>query len=77
MFFNQTEGRMYVLCQNKSTLKMITSMLNFLRDNIFVEFSGQIFQQIVAIPKGTNWASLLAVLFVYSFEAEIIKGRVI
>ena len=48
-------------------------MLNFLIDNIFVEFGGIIFQQIIGIPMGTNCAPLLADLFLYSYEAEFIK----
>ena len=51
----------------------IISMLNFLIDNIFVEFGGIIFQQIIGIPMGTNCAPLLADLFLYSYEAEFIK----
>ena len=46
-------------------------MLEFLLDNIFVVFDGQIFQQTIM---GTNCAPLLADLFLYSYEAEFIKG---
>ena len=42
--------------------------------DIFVEFGGWIFQQTIGIPMGTNFAPLLADLFVYSYEAEIIHG---
>ena len=35
----------------------VIKMLAFLIDNIYVEFSGQIFQQTVGIPMGTNYAS--------------------
>jgi hypothetical protein len=49
-------------------------MLEFLIDNIFVEFGGQVFQQIVGIPMGTICATLLADLFLYSYEAEFIQG---
>ena len=51
----------------------IISMLNFLIDNIFVEFGGIIFQQIIGIPMGTNCAPLLADLFLYSYESDFIK----
>ena len=51
-------------------------MLEFLIDNIFVEFGGQIFQQVVGIPMGTNCAPLLADLFLYSYEAEFIENLV-
>ena len=49
-------------------------MLDFLIDNIFVEFGGRIFQQTIGIPMGTNCAPLLADLFLYSYEAEFING---
>ena len=49
-------------------------MLEFLVDNIFVVFSGKVFQQIVGIPMGTNCAPLLADIFLYSYEAEFIQS---
>ena len=48
-------------------------MFNFLIDNIFVEYGGQIFQQTIGIPMGTNCAPLLADLFLYTYEAEFIQ----
>jgi len=48
-------------------------MINFLIDNIFIEFGGWIFQQAVGIPIGTNSAPLLADLFLHSYEAEFIQ----
>ena len=38
-------------------------MREFLVDNIFVVFRGEVFQQIVGIPMGTNCAPLLADIF--------------
>ena len=38
-------------------------MLEFLVDNIFVIFAGNVFQQKVGIPIGTNCAPLLADIF--------------
>jgi hypothetical protein len=52
----------------------IFNMLEFLIDNIFVLFGGLVFQQRVGIPMGNNCAPLLADLFLYSYEAEFIKG---
>ena len=49
-------------------------MLEFLLDNIFVVFDGQIFQQTIGIPMGTKCVLLLADLFLYSYEAEFIQG---
>ena len=51
----------------------IIRMLEFLIDNIFVMFGGQLFQQTVGIPMGTNCAPLLDDLFLYSYEAEFIQ----
>ena len=46
-------------------------MIEFLVDNIHVRFGGQLFQQMVGIPIGTNCAPLLAGLFLYSYENEV------
>jgi hypothetical protein len=43
-------------------------MLEFLIDNIFVSFGGILFQQVVGIPMGMNYAPLLADLFLYNFQ---------
>ena len=45
-------------------------MIEFLVDNIYVRFGGQLFRQMVGIPLGTNCAPLLADLFLYSYENE-------
>ena len=52
----------------------IISMLEFLVDNILVVFAGNVFQQIIGIPMGTNCALLLADIFLYSYEAEFIQS---
>jgi hypothetical protein len=52
----------------------IFNMLKFLIDNIFVMFGGRVFQQTAGIPMGTNYAPLLADLFLYSYEADFIQG---
>ena len=57
---------------NKYTANDICKMIEFLVDNIFVRFGGQLFQQMVGIPVGTNCAPLLADLFLYSFENEFL-----
>ena len=38
----------------------VIKMLEYLIENIFVEFGGRIFQQTIGIPMGTNCAPLLA-----------------
>jgi hypothetical protein len=42
-------------------------------DNICVSFGGILFQQVIGIPMGTNCATLLADLFLYSYESEFFQ----
>ena len=56
--------------------EQVISMLEFLIDNIFVSFGGILFQQVVGIPMGTNYAPLLADLFLYSYESEFLQKLV-
>ena len=51
------------------TADNICKMIEFFIDNIFVQFGGRLFHQV--IPMGTNCAPLLADLFLYSYENEI------
>ena len=50
-------------------------MIEFLADNKYVRFGGQLFRQTVGIPIGTNCAPLLADLFLYSCENELLDKR--
>ena len=49
-------------------------MLEFLVDNIFVVFAGNVFQQIIGIPMDTNYAPLLTDIFLYSYKAKFIQS---
>ena len=60
--------------KNKYTEDDIIYMLEFVVDNIFVVFWAKVFQQIVAIPIGTNCAPILADIFLYSYEADFIHS---
>ena len=51
---------------NMYTADNICKMIEFLIDNIFMQFGGLLFRQIIGIPMGTNCAPLLADLFLYS-----------
>ena len=57
---------------NKYTANDICKMTEFLVDNIYVRFCGQLFRQMVGIPIGTNCDPLLANLFLYSYENEFL-----
>ena len=52
----------------------VIKMLEYLINNIFVEFGGRIFQQTIGIPMGTNCEPLLADLFLYSYEALFVQS---
>ena len=56
---------------NMYTADNICKMTEFLIDNIFVQFGGCLFRQVIRIPMGTNCAPLLAGLFLYSYENEL------
>jgi len=49
----------------------VVNIINFLTENIFIEFGGRIFQQTVGIPMGTNCAPLLADFFLHSYEPNV------
>ena len=57
---------------NKYTANDICEMTEFLVNNIYVSFGGQLFRQMVGIPMGTDCAPLLADLFLYSYENEVL-----
>ena len=50
--------------------------ITFLIDNIFVQFGGHLFRQVIGIPMGTSCAPLLADLFLYSYENEFIDNMI-
>ena len=58
------------------TADNICKMIEFSIDNIFVQFGGRIFCQVIGIPMGTNCAPLLADLFLYSYENEFLDNMI-
>ena len=53
-----------------------TAQRCLLIDNIFVQFGGRLFRQVIGIPMGTNCAPLLADLFLYSYENEFLDNMI-
>ena len=43
-------------------------------ENIYVQFDGMIYQQIVGISMGTNCAPLIANLFLYCYEGDFMSN---
>ena len=54
----------------------ICKMIEYLIDNIFVQFGGRLFHQMIGIPMGTSCAPLLADLFLYSYENEFLDNMI-
>ena len=61
---------------NMYTADNICKMIEFLINNIFVQFGGRLFRQAIGIPMGTNCAPLLADLFLYSYENEFLDNMI-
>ena len=57
---------------NKYTASDICKMIEFLVDNTYLRFGGELLRHIVGIPMGTNCASSLADLLLYSCENEFL-----
>ena len=51
-------------------------MLELLVDNIFVRCGGRVFQQTFGIQMGTNCASVLADIFLYSYGTHFIADTI-
>ena len=60
---------------NMYTADNICKIIEFLI-NIFVQFGGRLFGQVIGIPMGTNCAPLLADLFLYSYENEFLDNMI-
>ena len=58
------------------TADNICKMIEFLIDNIFVQFGGHLFRQVIGIPMGTNCAQFFADLFLYSYENEFLDNMI-
>ena len=50
------------------TCTELCEAFSFLMENIYVQFDGMVYQQIVGIPMGTNCAPLISDLFLYCYE---------
>ena len=61
---------------NMYTADNICKMVEFLIDNIFVQFGGYLFLHVIGIPIGTNCAPLLVDFFLYSYENEFLDHMI-
>ena len=58
------------------TADNICKMIEFLTDNIFMQFGGCLFHQVIGIQVGTNCAPLLANLFLDSYKNEFLDNMI-
>ena len=65
-FFTSEQHKGYKLwsCQ------IMCDALHYLLDNIFIRFGSKLYRQIVGIPMGTNYAPLVADLFLFCYERD-------
>ena len=56
------------------TCTELCEAFTFLVENLYVQFDGMVYQQIVGIPMGTNCAPLIADLFLYCYERDFISN---
>ena len=61
---------------NMYTADNIYKMIEFLINNIFVQFGGCLFRQVIGIPMEMNCAPLLADLFLYSYENKFLDNMI-
>ena len=66
-FFTSEQPKRYKLwsCQKMS------DALHYLLDNIFIRFGSKLYGQIVGIPTDTNCAPLVADLFLFCYERDV------
>ena len=69
-FFTSEDTKRYKLwsCQN------VCEALIYLLDIIYIRFSIKLYRQIVGIPMGTNYAPLVADLFLFCYEREFMTS---
>ena len=56
------------------TCAELCEAFTFLMENIYVQFEGMVYQQIVGILKGTNGAPLMADLFLFCYERDFMSN---
>ena len=80
----QREGSLYIACNDKNAFfisdavrnynfrscQKVCEALTFLLDNIYIRFGSELYTQIVGIPMGTNYAPLVADVFLFCYERD-------
>ena len=84
-----SEGSSYLTCNDRNTFftlekklkkydawscQNVCDALTFLLDNIFIRFGTKLYRQVVGIPMGTDWAPLVADLFLFCYERDFMMS---
>ena len=56
------------------TCTELCKAFTFVMENIYVQFDGMVYQQIVGIPMGTNCAPLISDLFLYCYKRDFMSN---
>ena len=81
----QREGSFYIVCNDRNAFftsdavrnynswscQKVCEALTFLLDNTYIRFGSKLYRQIVGIPMGTNCAPLVADLFLFCFDRDV------
>ena len=84
----KNEGTLYLACNDKKALftstdhkgyklwscQNVCDALSYLLDNIYTRFGKKLYRQIVGIPMGTNYAPLVADLFLFYYERDFMTS---
>ena len=53
---------------------LVYDVLSYHLDNIYIRFENNLYRQIVGIPMGTNCAPLVADLFLFYYERDLVTS---
>ena len=65
-FFTSEQPKRYKLW----SFQKMCDALHYLLDNLFIRFGSKLYRHIVGIPMGTNFAPLVADLFLFCYERD-------
>ena len=82
--FYQNEGTLYLACNDKKAFftssdhkgsklwscQNVCDAISYFLDNIYIKFGNKLYRQIVGIPMGTDFAPLVADLFLFCYERD-------
>ena len=74
LLYFQNEINVFMTRMHIGLALELCEAFTFLMDNIYVQFDGMVYQQIVGIPMGTNCAPLIANLFLYCYERDFMSN---